>query len=368
MVEKVVEIVKKAVEVGETFPQQEFPKLPERELEYDEGAYGITEILGCPLKAKIRRQLEKEGVELPIESLEISDGFLWENQVKVAVKSLYPEAELEKDLKGTIETPAGTLKIHGHLDVYVEGIGGLELKSTVMTVCKVDTPDYVMIAENESDKRFFISDKYVKQAKIQKYLLEKTCGREIPVYLIIKTLFKGFKRQRKGILIVPITTAITEEELKEIATLFLTSETPRESWECRYCSYREYGYCSGKRTEREKKEIEELGELFDLLERREELLRELREVEERIKREVKTSGRRTISYNGKEVGYRVKVRRIVDNGKFYDWVKENKESLKQHGYSLKDLISVNYRKLSELEEIYGELPFITKKTQEEWKW
>lgn len=82
-----------------------------RVLTYTEGAIGITALLSCPVKYELAKEYEIEP-----KAVEIDDGFVWERQVKKALKELYGESfQEEKDLIYEVDK---TL-IHGHLDCFM---------------------------------------------------------------------------------------------------------------------------------------------------------------------------------------------------------------------------------------------------------
>ena len=120
-IDKLKQVVADVNEIGRNLPAvlKQLPELPERNLEYRKGAYGITELLSCPIKAEIRRKLQEAGIELPVESQEIEDGFLYENLVKLALAKRFGDRfEPEKVLPLDLQLDDGRIfKIDGHLTV-----------------------------------------------------------------------------------------------------------------------------------------------------------------------------------------------------------------------------------------------------------
>jgi len=315
---------KRLKEIQKTAPdklEKIFDKI-ERELEYEENSYGITEIISCPVKAKLRRQ----GIEVEVKNIEIADGFGFENMFKLAVMEYFgiDKVEPEKLLEYEVILDNGEkFKINGHLDIFIDlreeknKIIGLELKDTILHFDNSEfgaPPPFKFIAPNESHK-FNISSKYILQAKIQRKILEHMYPNvDIETYLIIKTNLRTKSKLRKSILIYPVTESISDEQLKEIVKYFVENEKPRLVYECKLCPYKQEGYCKGyniEELENDKSiQLDDLNQskeqyIYELLERRENLLKELKQVEEQIKKSINGS----INYKGKEVGWVESVKR-----------------------------------------------------------
>jgi len=349
-------IVKEVNSIGRSLPSilRELPVLPERELEYREGAYGITELLSCPIKAEIRRELEKEGVELEIESQEIEDGFLYENLVKLALAKRFGEKfEAEKTLPFDLEVEGKEFKIDGHLDCFVtyddDTVVGIEVKHTNLSFDNELTgkPPQVIVLDSNDRRRININYRYFLQAKIQRFILQKLYpDKRIETYLLVKTQLRTKYRLGKTTIILPVTESVTEEELKNLCKLFLTEKKPRAGWECKLCTYKEKGYCSGHK---EVKEVEELVEdntelIYSLLERRKELLAEIKSIEEQLRKLL--SGRK-VTWNGQEVGWVRKVSYTYN-------LPLLAELIKRKGLKAVDYFQVKSAKVKELEKLLGD--------------
>ena len=212
------------------------------ELTYGRGV-GITSLLYCPLKWEYRQKYP----EIRVQNAEIDDGFTFELAMKRILKDLYgdrfvEEKELIYELNG--------FTIQGHLDGYIEEddkVIGLEFKHTkFMKVLELsenlDLDDLDIIDACEIPVVLDIPEHYITQAKIQRFILEKTADKPVEHYLIIKTTLQkanGSKRMKKAYIQFPVNTAIRECELEELIERFQKVKEPRFSWECRYCPFSE---------------------------------------------------------------------------------------------------------------------------------
>ena len=340
--------------IGRELPAvlHQLPVLPERELEYREGAYGVTELLSCPVKAEIRRELKEAGVELPVESQEIEDGFLYENLVKLALASLYGEKFTpEKLLSYDLEVDGEVFKIDGHLDCFLEfddKVVGIELKHTNLNFDNelTDKPPQLIVLPPNDRSRINLNYRYYKQVQIQRHLLEKLYPhKKVETYLMVKTQLRTKYKLGKTTVVLPVTESVTEEELKNLCRLFRTEKKPRARWECKLCAYREHGYCSGHEETVEAEELtEDRSELVtSLLSRRKELLAELKMIEDQLKKLISGS----VTWNGQQVGWIEKVSYTYDLPKL-------SKLLKAKGLKAADYFQVKTAKIKELEELLGD--------------
>ena len=355
-VKELKELVKDVNQIGRELPQlvRELPVLPKRELQYREGAYGITELLSCPIKAEIRRELEKAGIELEMECQEIEDGFLYENLVKLSLAKKFGEKfEAEKTLPLDIQVDGEVFKIDGHLDCFVDYdedvVVGIEVKHTNLNFDNELTgkPPQVIVLDPNDRRRINVNYRYFLQTKIQRFILQNLYpDKNVETYLLVKTQLRTRYRLGKTTIILPVTESVTEEELKNLCRLFMTDKRPRAGWECKLCVYREKGYCTGHD---EVSEVEELTEdntelIYSLLERRKELLQELKSVEEQLK---KLLSGKTVRWNGQEVGWVKKVSYTYN-------LPLLAELIKKKGLKAVDYFQVKSSKIKELEKLLGE--------------
>ncbi len=210
------------------------------ELSYGRGV-GITSLLYCPLKWEYRQAYP----DIKVQNAEIDDGFTFELAMKRILKDLYGERFVEE--KELIYELDG-FTIEGHLDGYIEEedrIIGLEFKHTkFMKILElpegIELDDLDIIDASELPIYLDVPAHYITQAKIQRFILERTTHKPVEHYLIIKTTLQkvnGSKRMKKAYIQFPVNTAIQEHELKKLIDNFLTVKEPRFRWECRYCSY-----------------------------------------------------------------------------------------------------------------------------------
>ena len=172
---------------------------------------------------------------------------------------------------------------------------------------------------------------------------------------MVKTQLRTKYKLGKTTVILPVTESITEEELKNVCTLFLTDKRPRAGWECKLCSYKKHGYCSGKK---ETTSVEELTEdrtelVTSLLSRRKELLTELKSIEEQLKKLISGS----LTYDGQEVGWVARVSYTYDLPKLAKLIKSK-------GLKAVDYFQVKSGKIKELEQLLGdEIETVRKKVE-----
>lgn len=328
----------------------------DRDIKYEENSYGITEILSCPKKAKLRRA----GIEVPIEKFEIADGFIFEFLVKALFLKMFgrEKIEFEKDLIYPVES----IKIHGHLDVFVnlsenEKVG-VEIKNTVLQfdnkTFKEPEPLIVLSERNKEDlKRININPKYLLQAKIQKFILERLYpDSNIRQFLLIKTNLKTKWKFGKSLILFEVVNPIEEDRLKRIVKRFLEVEKPRAVWECKICPYKLYGHCDGfeidEIIEDDSLVLEELEEINkevieELVARRDELVKELKTIEDEIKKRVKGK----LKIGNKEIGWVEEIK--------YEWnPKVVNKILKEKGIKDRDkFFQLKPSKIKELEKILG---------------
>jgi len=210
------------------------------ELIYGRGV-GITSLLYCPLKWEYRQKYP----DIRVQNAEIDDGFTFELAMKRILRDLYgdrfvEEKELIYELNG--------FTIQGHLDGFIEEedrVIGLEFKHTKFMKI-LDLPedleldDLDVIVASEIPITLDVPEHYLTQAKIQRFILEKTTDKPVEHYLIVKTTLQrknGSKRMKKAYIQIAVNTAIQEGELTAMIERFQKVKEPRFSWECRYCPF-----------------------------------------------------------------------------------------------------------------------------------
>jgi hypothetical protein len=289
---------------------EEFEKLEERDLQYRDGAFGITELLQCPLKAKFRRQVEDK---IEVRSNEITDGYIFEHFVKLILTKLLgrdkviPEKTLPYDFKIDEDNMC---KIDGHLDVFVDlrkdhnTVVGLELKSTVVQYDNklFDRPPEILFLEPEEIHRININHKYILQVKIQRYILEKLYpDTYIETYLFIKTQLKTRYKIGKTYIVLPIVESISDDHLRKICHEFLFNPKPRFPYECNHCIYKEHGFCEGIPIQDSNPvfKLDNKQKARELLDEYVRLLKQLKHIEDQLKYLISTP----MKYNDQWVGW-----------------------------------------------------------------
>jgi len=100
-------------------------------------------------------------------------------------------------------------------------------------------PDSIIVLESVNDlKRININFKYILQARIQKYLLEKLYpDKKVEQYLVLKTNLRTKFKLGKSIIVFPIEQSLSDEEFLQLVENFLTNLKPKAEWECKICPY-----------------------------------------------------------------------------------------------------------------------------------
>ena len=328
----------------------------ERKLTYNKNSFGITEIISCPIKAKLRRK----GIEPKIEKIEVADGFIFETIAKLLFLKIFGKGkvEFEKLLDYELSLSNGEkFYINGHLDVFIDYDEktkiGIEIKNTILYFDNktFGIPEPVIILEPDDIKRVNISPKYVLQARMQKFILEKLYpNSNIEHYLLIKTNLRTKTKLGKSLILYPVVDSISEQQLRQICERFYFKQKPRTVWECKMCAYKDEGYCKGIEVDENddsliledynRMNIEIIEELIN---KREELRKEMSSIEEEIKKRISGS--------------------IKVGNKIIGWVEEEKENispevlnrvLKEKGIKNRaQFFQVNYQKIPELKKLLG---------------
>ncbi|MFN3263294.1 MAG: hypothetical protein ACK42C_00150 [Aquificaceae bacterium] len=301
-----------------------------RELSYQDGAIGITALLHCPIKWELSQKYD-----LKAESPEIDDGFVWEGQVKSALKELFGSAvEEEKDLIYKV----GDYTLHGHLDVFVEKedeVIGIELKAPKFLLLK---------AIPESDDGLLMDDGivihnpvYLKQAQIQRFLLERLYPhKRVRQYLFYKALCKHKNFSRKLYVVSEVRESISEEELIALVRAFHEDKSPRYVEECeKYCVFYKEGLCEGKAFKGDAYEPYAL----ELLREYRTLQADLKLLESHLKKAIKG----TLKIGGKELGWVEREVVELDIKKLLEKI-DNPEEYLQVKWQKRDLLISQYGK------------------------
>lgn len=245
--------------------------------ERDENSVGISSLLSCPIKYKLRKQYEDVYKELSSDSLEIHDGFLFERDIKSILKQLFgskfqDEVDLIYEMK---IDEKNTVKIHTYLDCLIElddFVIAIELKHPKVMVISDFKCEEKFRKSNEyifiiNDDEVIQNSKYITQAKIEKFILEKTLFKDKKVYqfLFYKTLLVGFSLTKKAYLIYEVKDSITEKELYKICDNFLNGKKPNSIFECSYCPFALTNYCNYFKNNKVFEVIEEIETIYNYL-------------------------------------------------------------------------------------------------------
>ncbi|WP_457601584.1 hypothetical protein [Hydrogenivirga sp.] len=273
-----------------------------RELVYKDGEIGITSLLSCPLKVKFR----KERPDISPTAVEIDDGYVWEGQVKKALRSIFGNRfEEEKDLVDEVEG----LKIRGHLDAFIElddKVIGIELKAPKALILKEfpsneELIDGVFLIDEEG-KYVVHNPQYYLQARIQKHILEKLYpDKKVEQYLFYKAPVRRGSFERKVYVLAPVRDSISEEEYRELARRFREDPSPRYPNECSsYCEFHRAGVCEGREYKYEDTDVSRLdGETKELLREYREIQSQLKSIETLLRKKIKGS----VRFGGREIGW-----------------------------------------------------------------
>jgi len=228
----------------------------DRKLMYQEGALGITALLYCPIKQELR----EEYPEVVAESADVDDGLIFEKEVKESLKELYGDKVMEEfDLMAKV----GNQLIHGHLDALVvndDELVGIEIKAPRKLLVKrgVTIPKDKKIIYDDGSL-FLHSETYLKQARIQKAILQRMFkDKKVKVFLFYKTLIGENGKTRRAFVVYEVGTPATIEEIEELVRAFHEIKEPRYDWECDYCEF-------GKRRLCPKRAKGDAGDIYDLI-------------------------------------------------------------------------------------------------------
>lgn len=316
----------------------------DRHLNYNEDEIGITSLLDCPKRVRLRKIHGYPSSD----DLAIEEGFLFERVVEKALKkkfgdSLIKELELPYEING--------VKLRGHLDFAINlpnKVIGLELKHTIlerMPTVKRKPPKVIFVTPD--DKRVKLNPKYIKQARIERFLLEKLFpDKEIEHYLFVKTTIQGAYGFYKSYIVCRIDESISEEELKELAEHFKTKDYPKDPSLCDYCHFKHINLCKGYPKQLVSKRginITPEPELAELLKRREELISELEAIDNELKKRLKD---RYVMFNGKLYG------KIPYKGYTYNKFALAQE-IRKRGYDPLDFFQISPARIRLVEDILG---------------
>lgn len=225
-----------------------------RENEFDfsnriENSVGITSLLSCPVKYRLKREYKDLYKELEEESLEIYEGYLWEYQVKKALKNVFGD-KFKEEIDLIYRDDLIDFTIHGYLDCMIDMddyIISIELKSPKFLISKDfkisdEILDNMLIVD--SDNKIFHNKKYIEQSKLEKFILQKMYNKKVYHFIFYKTLlFINENEIRKFFIVYELTEDIDEEYVRNLINKFLTSNKPISSSECNYCIFAKNNLC-----------------------------------------------------------------------------------------------------------------------------
>jgi len=308
-----------------------------RELHYSDDAIGITALLQCPLKTKLSKQFD---IQLDATSVDIDDGYLWEQQVKSALKELFPDNFKDEFV---LDYTIDDIKLEGHLDILLifdRYVIGLELKAPRYLLLKRPITDKDIIDGTlvYGNNLVYMTDTYITQSKIQHYLLKKKFpDKTVYTYIFAKTLLVYSTNMRKFYVVYDTNdTVLSDEEFKNIVESYKNNQGPTFAFECLSCRLFELGVCSGKQYEPQKQELKDLDEqTLKLIEEYNQLETRKKLIEKELKKRIR--GSVTVN-NKKTIGWIKKTQRKVDINKLFERAPKNE--LKQYVTIRPDVIDV----------------------------
>ena len=324
-----------------------------RELEYSEGAVGITSLLYCPLKWELRQKYP----DIKPDAVEIDDGYLWERQVKEVLAEMFGKSfEEEKTLELVIEG----VKIEGHLDTFVEQkdkVVGIELKAPKwIPLLAVPSIEGNLLLDEER-KYTKVNELYITQAKVQRFLLERLYPeKKVEQYIFLKGMAECGRWRKKLYIVYPVSESITEEELREMVRRFKEDKSPRFPTECEsYCEFYRQGICEGKEFAYEDGVWEEQKEeIKALIKEYRNLQGQLKNLEAQLKKKIKGS----ITVGSRKIGWVEKETVEIDIEKLL-----RKISLPE----AQEFLQVKWQKKKEIEERFGNEVVKEKRTERTWR-
>jgi len=294
-----------------------------RELEYSEDAIGITSLLSCPIKTELRKNIPN--LE-SVTTVEIEDGFLWEQQVKTALKKLFGNRVKEELV---LKYEHANVKIEGHLDVAIDLgdlIIGLELKSPKYLYLKRipdEAKDIVGSTLLLNGQDFvYMPDSYTVQSKIQNYLLRyQYPGKRVYTFLFAKTLLiKGGYARKFYVLYDTNKNPFTDTDIQKLIEAYKERKGPTFAYECMMCQFFDLGICEGQTfdpIEIQYKDLDDEAKM--LLKQYEQLKTELKRIETQLKKKIKGT---VVLEDGRKIGW-VKTKKVnIDINKAVEQIPE----------------------------------------------
>jgi len=302
-----------------------------RELTYSENAIGITSLLTCPIKSQLSKQYGN--IDPDFTSVEIEDGYLWEQQVKTALKEIFGDKVIDEYV---LKYEFDGIKIEGHLDVVIQTndyIIGLELKAPkYLSLKEIPKPDdivnYTLLTNG--NKYVYMPPTYVLQSRIQNYLLRQMHP-DKPVYTFIfaKSLLIRYGYARKFYVVYDTNRpSMDDQEFSQVVEQWRKSNKPTFALECFMCQFFDYGICEGATYEPNNITENELdNETKQLINQYLQTKAELKRLETQLKKHLK--GSVTLA-DGTRIGWHKYKRRTYDINKLIEKLKNDKTLINKY--------------------------------------
>ena len=292
----------------------------------------LHELLYCPRKIELQKEYDNEAIS---EVTEVIDGFLTEEFL-----TKFSDEKVKNNELFISERKVEGKKVATHVDLLGRTFA-CEVKTTTYVYAK-QTPLEKEIYFGKEAENFRIPENYLKQAKLQAFLLSEKMN--VEYYLILKSMTTVFSpklgktRMKKIWIVLPVEPATEEEWQKAIEEYEEKKKMmePFYDWECKYCSFFKV-LCEGKKEEEEKElPKEEILKLYEeYLKKRE----ELKSLEMELR---KLLSGKSLEVAGKTIGYCERESEVWNLEKLVE-VLEKEE--------LTEVLTVNWRKKEKLREL-----------------
>jgi|GEM_PF-1470439 hypothetical protein len=336
------------------------------------GAVSVSELLGCSIKPRLRRECPS----IQDDSIGIADGFILECEVYETILELFGDKVVFRKHMFPYVSSHG-LCVEGHCDLAIIGKDKLVV---IQINSEGETPHIItgdvegfVIHDQELLKRISFDESLIEQARIQRYIAQRAVpDMEVEHYLLLKTTLKFPGGSKRVFLLRKTLETISHIELEDLINRHVQVAGPKQAFECSYCSFKTKGVCDGQEAESvtvrsSRRSLEGLKpEVQEAIERYTSLYKQMLELEEFLKPALMDGFLKgdfvEMNVNGKKVkfGWLSRVSYVWDFNKLF----------KLLGNELFKYVHVNFWSLNELEARVSSMTDLAsvRETKREQKW